>query len=172
MTIGRSASATIEASTSSGWHRMSGRIQPDYTHRVLTGKIIGACYRVYFELGYGFLESVEKAVALVLVEQGIQTERQVPISVWFQGEVVGKFRPDLLIERSVILELKAARTIEASHEAQLLNALRATSIEIGLLFNFGPRAQLRRMAFSNTRKTICVDLRSSAAESGRRSEPS
>jgi PD-(D/E)XK nuclease superfamily len=64
------------------------------------------------------------------------------------------------------------RTIEAAHEAQLLNVLRATSIEIGLLFNFGPRAQLRRMAFSNSRKNFCVDLRSSAAESDRGSEPS
>jgi GxxExxY protein len=150
---------------------MSGRILPEYTHRALTGRIIGACYQVYSELGYGFLESVyEKAVALVLARQGIQTERQASISVWFQGEEVGRFRPDLLIERTVILELKAVRALEAAHEAQLLNLLRATSIEIGLLFNFGPRPQLRRMVFSNTRKNLCVDLRSSAAESGRGSE--
>ncbi|HEU5154643.1 MAG TPA: GxxExxY protein, partial [Gemmatimonadales bacterium] len=131
---------------------MPQRFDPDYTHQILTEKIIGACYKVYAELGYGFLESVyENAVALVLRREGILTERQLPISVWFQGQRVGWFRADILIERHVILELKAVRAIEAAHEAQLLNALRATSIEIGLLFNFGPRPQLKRMAFSNTR---------------------
>jgi GxxExxY protein len=155
-----------------GWDQLQ-RFDSDYTHQLLTEKIIGACYRVYTELGYGFLESVyENAVALVLRRQGIVTEQEVPISVWFQGEEVGRFRPDLLVERSVILELKAARTIEAAHEAQLLNVLRATSIEIGLLFNFGPRPQLKRMAFSNTRKNLCVHLRSSAAESRLPGEPS
>jgi GxxExxY protein len=149
------------------------RFEPDYTYQILTEKIIGACYRVYAELGYGFLESVyENAVALVLMRQGILTQRQAPISVWFQDEEVGRFRADLLIERSVILELKAAKALEAAHEAQLLNVLRATSIEIGLLFNFGPRPHLKRMAFSNTRKSFCVPLRSSAAESRLPGQPS
>jgi hypothetical protein len=75
---------------------LSQRIEPDYTHQILTERIIGACYRVYAELGYGFLESVyENAVALVLRREGILTERQVPISVWFQDQQVGMFRADL-----------------------------------------------------------------------------
>jgi GxxExxY protein len=157
----------------SGRDKLPQRFEPDYTHQILTERIIGACYRVYAELGYGFLESVyENAVALVLSREGILTERQMPVAVWFQDQQVGRFRVDLLVERRVILELKAVRAIEAAHEAQLLNVLRATSIEIGLLFNFGPRPQLKRMAFSNTRKNLCVHLRSSAAESHPSGEPS
>lgn len=119
---------------------------------------------MYSELGYGFLESVyEKAVALLLQAQGIQVERQAPLSVWFLGQEIGKFRADLVVERCVILELKAGRALESAHEAQLLNALKATTIEVGLLFNFGPKPQLRRLAFSNSRKN-CVHQRSSAAK--------
>jgi len=157
----------------SGRGQLSQRFEPDYTHQILTEKIIGACYGVYAELGYGFLESVyENAVALILRRRGILTERQIPISVWFHDQQVGRFRADLLVERHVILELKAVRALEAAHEAQLLNVLRATSIEIGLLFNFGPRPQLKRMAFSNIRKNLRVHPRSSAAESRLPGEPS
>src|SRR5437016_2155538 len=98
----------------------------------LTGKIIGVFFGVYNELGSGFLESVyEAAMQIALEAAGLRAGRQIPIDVWFRGQKVGEFRADLLVEDTVILELKAARMLEQVHEAQLLNYLRATEIEIG-----------------------------------------
>ena len=123
-------------------------------HRELTDKIIGVFYDVYNELGHGFLESVyEAAMAIALAETGLDVERQHPIPVWFRGQQVGDFRADVLVQKAVILELKAGRALEPSHEAQLLNYLRATPIEVGLLLNFGPQPQFKRLAFPNDRKT-------------------
>jgi len=131
-------------------------------HRELTEKIIGAFYDVYNELGHGFLESVyEKALAIA--QAGMKVEQQVPVSVWFRGQQVGDFRADMLIDRNVLLELKAARTIEQAHEKQLLNYLRATDIEVGLLLNFGINPQFRRLVYENERKKIRVNPRESAA---------
>ena len=131
-----------------------------FKHRELTEKIIGVFYDVYNELGHGFLESVyEEAMAIALGQAGIQVERQVPLKVIFRGMVVGDFRADVIVEGAVILELKAASGIDPAHEAQLLNYLRATEIEVGLLLNFGPRPQFKRLAFENSRKQIRVNLR-------------
>ncbi|MFZ0957442.1 MAG: GxxExxY protein [Candidatus Sulfotelmatobacter sp.] len=105
-------------------------------HRELTERIIGVFYDVYNELGHGFLESVyEQALALAFSEAGMKTERQGPVSVWFRSQAVGDFRADMSVEGKVLIELKAARTIEQAHEKQLLNYLRATDIEVGLLLN-------------------------------------
>jgi len=126
-------------------------------HAELTDKIIGVYYDVYNELGYGFLESVyEESMATALREAGLRVERQVAVPVLFRGHQVGDFRADLLVEHKIILELKAARTLDRSHEAQLLHYLRATEIEIGLLLNFGekPQPQFRRLLFDNQRKKI------------------
>ncbi|HSY92879.1 MAG TPA: GxxExxY protein [Candidatus Binatus sp.] len=132
-------------------------------HRELTEKIIGAFYDVYNELGHGFLESVyEKALAIALAA-GMKVEQQVAVSVWFRGQQIGDFRADMLIDRNVLLELKAARTIEQAHEKQLLNYLRATDIEVGLLLNFGINPQFRRLVYENERKKIRVNPRESAA---------
>ncbi len=133
-------------------------------HRELTEKIIGVFYDVYNELGHGFLESVyEEAMAVALPQGGLRVERQVPLRVTFRGIVIGDFRADLLVEDSVLLELKAARDIDPAHEAQLLNYLRATEIEVGLLLNFGPKPQFKRLVFENSRKEIRVHPRPSAA---------
>ena len=133
-------------------------------HHELTEKIIGVFYDVYNELGHGFLESVyEQALAFALVQAGMRVERQVPVSVWFRGQQIGDFRADLLVEGKVLLELKAARTIDQAHEKQLLNYLRATDIEVGLLLNFGVTPQFRRLVYENERKKIRVDPRESAA---------
>jgi GxxExxY protein len=122
-------------------------------HQGITEKIIGVFFDVYNELGYGFLESVyEQAMAIALQAAGLQVQRQVPVPVWFRGQQIGDFRCDLLVETKVLLELKAARTIEKAHEAQLLNYLKATDIEIGLLLNFGEKPQFRRLLFDNPRK--------------------
>jgi GxxExxY protein len=133
-------------------------------HREFTEKIIGAFYDVYNELGHGFLESVyEKALAIALAQAGMKVEQQVAVSVWFRGQQIGDFRADMLIDRNVLLELKAARTIEQAHEKQLLNYLRATDIEVGLLLNFGINPQFRRLVYENERKKIRVNPRESAA---------
>jgi GxxExxY protein len=133
-------------------------------HRELTERIIGVFYDVYNELGHGFLESVhEQALAFALVQAGMKVERQVAVLVWFHGHQIGDFRADVLVEGKVLLELKAARTIDQAHEKQLLNYLRATDIEVGLLLNFGVAPQFRRLVYENERKKIRVHPRESAA---------
>lgn len=136
-----------------------------YKHAELTELIIGTFYEVYNELGIGFLEKVyEEAMALVLRSKGIQVQCQVPLPVWFRETKIGAYEADLVVADLVLVELKAGKGLDPSHEAQLLNYLRATEIEVGLLLNFGPRPQVRRFAFTNERKGISVHLRSSAAK--------
>ena len=134
-------------------------------HSELTEQIIGVFYEVYNELGHGFLESVYKqAMAVAFAEHQIFFQRQIGIPVWFRKQQIGDFRTDLLVENKVIVELKVGRAIESAWEKQLLNYLRATQIEVGLLLNFGPTAQFRRLVFDNERKKIRVDPRKSAEE--------
>jgi GxxExxY protein len=122
-------------------------------HKELTGKIIGVFYQVYNELGSGFLESVyQKCLGIALREAGLSVCWPVAIPVWFRGQQVGHFEGDMLVERIVLLELKAVRALESSHQAQLLNYLRATDIEIGLLLNFGLKPEFKRLLFDNPRK--------------------
>jgi GxxExxY protein len=123
-------------------------------HEALTRAILKAFYEVYNELGQGFLESVyENALALVMGTAGLQVERQVAVPVWFRGWQVGDFRADLLVGGCVLVELKAGWALEPVHEAQLLNYLRATDVELGLLLLFGPQPMVKRPAFDNARKT-------------------
>jgi GxxExxY protein len=124
-------------------------------HSELTNKIIGVFYDVYNELGQGFLESTyAEAMLVALEESGLSAVREVPVPVWFRNKKVGQYYADLIVEGVVLLELKAARTLEAAHEAQLLHYLRATEVEVGLLLNFGLRPQFRRLLFDNERKKI------------------
>lgn len=126
----------------------------DLKHRELTQKIIGVFYEVYNELGHGFLESVyQKSLILALNETGLMVHSPVDIPVWFRGQQVGNFEGDVLVEKCVLLELKAAHTIHSSHQAQLLNYLRATDIEIGVLLNFGVKPEFKRLVYDNLRKT-------------------
>jgi GxxExxY protein len=122
-------------------------------HKELTGRIIGVFYDVHRELGHGFLESVyQRCLSIALESAGLQVCCEVEIPVWFRGQQVGQFRGDMLVERTVLLELKAVRTLDNSHQAQLLNYLRATDIEIGLLLNFGVKPEFKRLLFDNPRK--------------------
>ena len=122
-------------------------------HRAVTEQVIGAYDEVYRELGLGFLERVyERAMVVALRERGVQVLPRPALPVRFRGFALGAFRPDLVVEGAVIVELEAARAIEAAHEAQLLNYLRASDIEVGLLLNFGPKASFRRFGVSNGRK--------------------
>jgi GxxExxY protein len=124
-------------------------------HKQLTETIIGVFFEVYNELGHGFLESVyERAFEVALTSKGLDVRRQIQVPVWFRGHKVGDFVADVLVDRSVLLELKAARTLDSAHEAQLLNYLRATEIEVGLSFNFGIKPEFRRLAFDNSRKQV------------------
>ncbi len=124
-------------------------------HKELTETIIGVFYEVYNELGHGFLESVyERAFDLALTAKGLDVLRQIDVPVWFRGKKVGDFVADVLVNKCVLIELKAARTLDSAHEAQLLNYLRATEIEVGLLFNFGIKPEFRRLVFENSRKQV------------------
>jgi GxxExxY protein len=123
-------------------------------HAALTEKILGIFYEVYNELGFGFLESVyENALAMALTEAGLSVVQQAPIPVYYRGSLVGDFRCDLLVEKSVILELKAVREIASEHVAQALNYLKATDVEVALLLNFGAKPTFKRLVFDNERKT-------------------
>lgn len=128
----------------------------------LTGKIIGAFYHVHFALGHGFLESVyEKALHHELLKRGLKSEREVAVDVYYDGKVVGVFRPDIIVESRVVLEVKASRKLDSADASQLLNHLRATKLELGLLLHFGPRASVKRLI--ETRAPKEQSLRSSAS---------
>lgn len=134
-------------------------------HWDLCHDIVGVFYSVYNELGHGFLEAVyEEALAIGLSEAGMSAARQVPTPIWFRGRTIGEYKADLIVNRVVLLELKAARALDSSHEAQILNYLRATDIEVGLLLNFGPKPQFKRFVFENSRKGIRVHSRGFAAK--------
>jgi GxxExxY protein len=149
---------------------MQNLIQADaepLKHRETIERIIGLFYEVYNELGHGFLESVyENSLAIALLAAGFKVDRQIPIPVWFRGQKVGDFKADVIVNGIVLLELKAAKTIDRTFEKQLLNYLRATEIEVGLLLNFGETPEFRRFVFGNSRKKIREYPRESAAKSG------
>src|SRR5262249_39613653 len=128
-------------------------VRSDVKHGELTDRIIGVFFDVYNELGHGFLESVcEGAMGIGLKDAGLRFQTQVPINVWFRGRQIGLFYADILVEGLVVLELKSARNINSAHEAQLLNELRATNVEVGLLLNFGVKPEFKRLAYDNSRK--------------------
>ena len=119
-------------------------------HKQTTEKIINAYYKVYNTLGYGFLEKVyENSMVVALRKAGLKVEQQKNIKVYYESEEVGDYYADLLVEDLVIIELKAAKALSEDHEAQLVNYLKATTIEIGLLINFGKEPNFKRKIFEN-----------------------
>ncbi len=119
-------------------------------HEELTEQIIKAFYKVYNTLGFGFLESVyEKALYFELQNMGFKGEKQKSITVYYEEQEVGVYFADLMVEELVIVELKAAESLANEHFAQLINYLKATNIEVGLLFNFGKKPEVRRKIFDN-----------------------
>ncbi len=122
-------------------------------HNQITGKIIDAFFQVYNKMGYGFQEKVyQNSMQIELRKRGIQFVSQAEIQVFYEGEAVGEYFADLLVENCVIVELKATRELDADHEAQLLNYLKATKYEVGLLMNFGKRPRFERKAYDNENK--------------------
>jgi len=119
----------------------------------ITGKIIGAFFKVYNTLGYGFNEKVyENALAIELRKAGLKVVKQQEIVVYYDGENVGDYRTDIVVNDVVIVELKAVRELAEEHEAQLLNYLKATTIAVGLLLHFGVKAEHKRKVYDNDRK--------------------
>jgi len=122
----------------------------NYKHSHITEQIIKAFYKVYNTLGYGFLEKVyENALFIELITMGLRTEKQKQIKVFYRENEVGEYYADLLVEDCVIVELKAAEALCEEHEYQLINYLKATEVEVGLLLNFGKKPEMRRKVFSN-----------------------
>ncbi|MEO6040047.1 MAG: GxxExxY protein [Saprospiraceae bacterium] len=122
-------------------------------HKELTEQIIKIYYDVYNDLGYGFLERVyQNSMYFDLLDKGFKVEAQKAISVFRKGRVVGEYYADLVVDDVIIIELKATVELTIAHEKQLVNYLKATNIEVGLLFNFGVEPEFERKAWDNSRK--------------------
>jgi GxxExxY protein len=119
-------------------------------HKEITDTILKGFYNVYNTLGYGFLEKVyENAMLIELSQLGLNVQKQVPIKVYFKDIQVGEYYADIIVDEKVIIELKAAESLCEEHEFQLINYLKATEIEVGLLLNFGKRPRFSRKIFTN-----------------------
>lgn len=122
-------------------------------HEEISEKIIKSYYRVYNTLGYGFLEKVyENALAIELRKNGLEVKCQHPITVLYESEIVGEYFADIIVNNTVVIELKATKEISDEHECQLINYLKATNIELGLLLNFGKEAEFKRKVYMNQYK--------------------
>jgi len=129
-------------------------------YKEITDIILRSFYEAYNELGDGFLESVyESALYIVMTGYGLCVEKQKDISVFFRGKVIGDFKADLIVNEKVIIELKAVHALAPAHEAQLINYLKATNIEVGLLLNFGRKPEFKRFIYDNKRKNISENQR-------------
>jgi len=129
-----------------------------YLHQEITDKVIKAFYEVYNTLGHGFLEKVyHNALLIELAKFGFELKGQYPIKVYYEGKLVGDYFADIIVNDCVILELKAKEAICEEHEYQLINYLKATEIEIGLLLNFGKKPEFKRKIFTNDRKSLNTD---------------
>lgn len=125
-------------------------MKDNYKHSDITERIIKAFFKVYNTLGYGFLEKVyENALMIELKKDGLEAENQRKIKVFYDGFQVGDYFADIIVNDLVIIELKAAESLCEEHELQLINYLKATEIEVGLLLNFGKKPEFRRKVFSN-----------------------
>lgn len=125
----------------------------NYKYSGITEKIIQSFYHVYNRLGFGFLEKVyENAMMIELAKVGLVAAQQVPIKVYYEETEVGVYFSDILVNELIIVELKAAESLCEEHEIQLINYLKATEMEVGLLLNFGKKTQIKRKVFSNELK--------------------
>ena len=126
---------------------------PLYKHSDITEQTLAAFYAVYSALGYGYLEKIYvKALIIELEKRGLKVLHEYPIKVFYDGKLLGEYYADLIVNDSVIVEVKAVKVLLEEHEAQLLNYLKASPYEVGLLLNFGSRPQQKRRSFDNNRK--------------------
>lgn len=125
----------------------------------LIDEILTHFYQIYNDLGYGFLERVyQNALYYALIDSGLRCEAEKQIKVYHNGRAVGDYRADLIVEGKIILELKACEELDVAHEAQLLNYLKATDIEVGYVLNFGKSAKFSRKVYSNKRKKSLIRI--------------
>ena len=126
----------------------------DLLHKEISKPILQVFYEVYNHLGYGFLEKVyQNAMYFELKSQGYEVEAQKQIKVYYKNRLVGEYYADLVIEGTIIVELKACQCLLSSHVAQLMNYLKSTSIEVGLVLNFDETPDFKRLVYTNNRKT-------------------
>lgn len=134
-------------------------IMTDLLHKEISKPILKIFYDVYNRLGYGFLEKVyQNAMYFELIEQGYKVEVQKQIKVYFKNKLVGEFYADLLVEDAIILELKSCECLVNAHVAQLMNYLKSTKIEVGLVLNFGESPDFKRLVYTNNRKQNLKNL--------------
>lgn len=127
----------------------------DLLHKEITDKIIKSFYKVYNTLKYGFLEKVyQNAMVIELRKMGFDVKSQYPVHVYYENEIVGEYYADIIVNDTVVIELKAKESLLEEHECQLVNYLKATKIELGLLMNFGKEAEFKRKVFLNTHKKL------------------
>ncbi len=120
-------------------------MKKEYKYKEITEKIIGAAYTVHNELRYGFLEKVYKnALIIEIKNSGLIVESEVPLKVYCHNQIVGEYNADIIVEKNIIIEAKTVKEIIPVHEVQLLNYLKATGLEIGLLINFGYAVEIKR----------------------------
>jgi len=118
-------------------------------HKELTAKIIECAYKVHNSLGFGFLEAVyQNALLIELLKAGLRAEKEKKIQVYYDNQLVGDYIADIIVENEVILELKSVKELHPAHEAQLINYLKATGIEVGLLMNFGESVEIKRKIYT------------------------
>ena len=127
-------------------------------HGDITDKILQVYYEVLNELGFGFTEDVfQAAMVMALTDAGLRVRQKVLLRVWFRGERIGSFFADIIVNDVVLLELKTGPAIEPRHEAQTLNYLRASDLEVGLILLFGPQARSKRLLYTADRKRRPVE---------------
>jgi len=125
-------------------------------HKELTAKIIECAYKVHNTLGFGFLETVyQNSFLIELIKVGLRSEKEKKIQVYYDNQLVGDYMADIIVEDKVILELKSVKDLHPAHEAQLINYLKATGLEVGLLINFGESVEIKRKVFSHQPPEDC-----------------
>ena len=127
----------------------AGKDESEFLHAETTQIIIGAFYALHSELGVGFLEAVySNGLAVLLREAGYKVDREAQFKIEFHGKIIGRYRADLIVNDKVIVEVKCARALDPTHSAQLLNYLRVSGLQVGLVLNLGRRAEIKRVASS------------------------
>lgn len=131
---------------------------PNYLHSELSEQIINCFYKVYNVLGYGFLEKIyQKSLEIELMKNGLSFESQYPIRVYYDNMIVGEYFADIFVDSKIIVEIKAIEVLSKDNESQLLNYLKSTNTEVGLLLNFGKKPEVKRKVFTNDKKNFSIN---------------
>ena len=132
-------------------------INPDYLYSELSDNIINCYYKVYNTLGFGFLEKIyQKSLEIELRKSGLIVESQYSIKVYYDNSIVGEYYADLFVESKIIVEIKAIEILVKESELQLINYLKSTNVEVGLLLNFGKKPEVKRRVFTNDKKSFAI----------------